>query len=510
MNTNNITKTITALLTEIKKINSIEAIIQWDQETYMPEGAGDFRAEQISYLSELAHHLHTNPKFKKELSKLVDLETGETLNPNTDNNTKFLLYLVWKDYKDASALPPSFVKTLSLHTSKSQQTWVKAKQENNFKAFAPYLEKMIRLKKQEADYYGYTTTPYDALLDKYEPKMTSQRISSLFNEIRTPLVQLVQHIKNSPFTIDESPLKQPFDIDKQWDFGLKIAKLMGFNFNYGRQDKSAHPFTTSFHPTDVRITTRLTENNFKSALFATIHETGHALYEQGLPTSDYGTPFGDPISHGIHESQSRLWENQVGRSKPFWNYFFPQIKELFPIPLKDADVDNFYRMINTVSPSLIRVEADEVTYSLHIMLRFEMEKLLIDGNLTVNDLPDVWNQKTMEYLGLTPPTNKEGVLQDIHWSMGAFGYFPTYALGNLYAAPIMKQAAKEIPGLEGKIETGDLLSLREWLREKIHTKGRRRFAEDLIVDITGTELSAKPFMNYLLEKYSKIYCLESV
>jgi carboxypeptidase Taq len=493
------------LLLEIKKIFSIEALLQWDQETYMPKGGGDIRAQHISYLSSLAHGIHTGDRFRLELEKVVDMKTGEPLEQGVDKEMRRLLYLVWKDYRDDAALPPEFVQELALHSSKSQQVWAKARQANDYKTFAPYLEKMVQLKKQEAEYYGYETTPYDSLLDKFEPGMTSERVTVLFDEMRERLVRLVRNIKNSGTVIDEGPLRQSFAVDKQWEFGMRVAKAMGFDLGHGRQDKSAHPFTTSFHPTDVRITTRLAENNFKSALFATIHETGHALYEQGLPAGDYGTPFGEAVSYGFHESQSRLWENFIGRSRIFWEYFYPVLNELFNVPLKSVSREQFYKMINTVTPSLIRVEADEVTYSLHIMLRFEIEKMLINENLSVKELPGVWNRKMEDYLGIRPPDYKDGVLQDVHWSMGAIGYFPTYALGNLYAAPIMNQAWKDIPQLAEQIKAGELLPLREWLRDKIHKRGYRMFAEELIRDLTGSPLSAKPFLDYLEEKYSEIY-----
>lgn len=490
---------------EIKKIDSIGALLHWDMETYMPEGSGGIRAEHISYLSTLAHQIHTGQEFRMELAKLVDMETGEPLEKNTDAETKRLLYLIWKDYKDDSALPKEFVEEFARHTSRSQQVWAKSRQENDYKAFAPYLDKMVQLKKQEADYYGWETTPYDSLMDKYEPKMTAERMAVLFGEMRERLVKLVQDIKNSSIVIDEEPLKRSFDIHKQWEFGMMVAEAMGFELKHGRQDKSAHPFTTSFHPSDVRITTRLTETNFASAFFSTVHETGHALYEQGLPEADYGTAFGDAISIGFHESQSRLWENQVGRSKIFWNHFFPILKDYFKQPLKDVDQGQFYRMINTVTPSLIRVEADEVTYSLHIMVRFEIEKMLINEGLSVDELPETWNAKMKDYLGIEPTDYKDGVMQDIHWSMGAFGYFPTYALGNLYAVPILEQARQEIDALDGKIGSGELLPLRQWLQEKIHRKGRRFYAEEMIQGLTGKALSAKPFLDYLEQKYGEIY-----
>jgi carboxypeptidase Taq len=496
---------IKGILLEIKKLQSIESVLHWDQETYMPDGSGDIRAEHIAYLSSLAHNKHTSERFQSLLEKIVDMKTGEPLDQKVDPETRRLFYLIWKDHRDAVALPSYFVEELSRHCARSQQVWAKARQQNDYETFAPYLEKMVKLKKQEAEYYGYETTPYDSLLDKYEPGMTSKRITTLFDELREPLIRLVQNIKNSGTLISEEPLKRSFDVSKQWEFGIKAAKAMGYDFKHGRQDKSAHPFTTSFHPTDVRITTRLKEDYFKTGIFATIHETGHALYEQGLPAADYGTPFGEPVSFGFHESQSRLWENYVARSKQFWEHFYPILKKYFRKPLKGVSMEQFYKMINTVTPSLIRVEADEVTYSLHIMLRFEIEKMLINQDLSIKELPEVWDQMAEDYLGIRPRDYKDGVMQDIHWSMGGFGYFPTYALGNLYAAPIMNQAWKEIPQLAEQIKTGDLLPLREWLREKIHSKGQRLFAEELIQDLTGNYLSAKPFLDYLEKKYSEIY-----
>lgn len=493
------------ILLEIKKLGSIESVLQWDQETYMPAGSGDIRAEHIAYVSSLAHSKHTGERFHSLLEKIVDMETGEPLDQIVNQETRRLYYLIWKEYQDAAALPLNFVEELSRHSAKSQQVWAKARQQNDYESFAPYLERMVELKKQEAEYYGYETTPYDSLIDKYEPRMTSKRITTLFDELRGPLICLVQNIIDTGTVINDKPLERSFDVDKQWEFGVEVARAMGYDFKHGRQDKSAHPFTTSFHPTDVRITTRLKEDYFKTGIFATIHETGHALYEQGLPTADYGTPFGEPVSFGFHESQSRLWENYIGRSKQFWVHFYPILKKYFKKPLRGVSMERFYKMINTVTPSLIRVEADEVTYSLHIMMRFEIEKKLINENFSIKELPEVWDQMMEDYLGIRPGDYKDGVMQDIHWSMGGFGYFPTYALGNLYAAPIMNQARKEIPQLDEQIKTGDLLPLREWLREKIHRKGQRLFAEELILDLTGSPLSAKPFLDYLEEKYSKIY-----
>ncbi|MCD6234269.1 MAG: carboxypeptidase M32 [Candidatus Marinimicrobia bacterium] len=499
-------KVLKDLLKEYAKAESVQALVQWDQETYMPEGAGEFRSEQLAWLSALAHEIHTGERFKKALGKLVDLNTGNILNDESDKETSRLLYLIWKDYHYASVLPALFVEEFSRLTSQSQQVWAKARVNNDFKSFQPYLEKIVDMCRKQADYYGYTTTPYDALMEQYEPGMTTETVTALFSELKDGLIVLLDKIKNSGDKPDDHILRESFDTTHQWAFGLEVVQKLGYDMSRGRQDRSAHPFTTGFHPTDVRITTRVFENDMKSAFFSTVHEAGHAMYEQGLPVEHFGTPFGQAASYGIHESQSRLWENMIGKSLSFWNHFYPRLKELFPV-LKKTSVDDFYRMINTVEPSLIRVEADEVTYSLHIMLRFEIEKMLINEGLKVTDLPEIWNTKMKEYLGVIPPDDKMGVMQDVHWSMGAVGYFPSYALGNLYAAQFLNQAIKEHPGFWNIIRGGEFSILLNWLRDNIHSRGRRLDPLDLVKSVTGGKLSPKPFLKYLNEKYKVIYNL---
>lgn len=364
---------------------------------------------------------------------------------------------------------------------------------------------MIELKKREADYYGYKEKPYDALLDGFEPGMTTATVEKLFGGLKERLVKLVDKIKAAE-QVDDSILQQSFNTDEQWKFGMKIAEAIGLDMKRARQDVSAHPFTIGFHPDDVRITTRLNDKMLLSGLFSTIHESGHAIYEQGLNKEHFGNPLGEAASFGIHESQSRLWENQVGRSKEFWTYALPVLKTHYP-QLKDVKLDDWYRIVNTVRPSMIRVEADEVYYSLHIMLRFDVENQIINGNVDVKDIPALWNAKMKEYFGLTPKNDAEGVMQDVHWSFGGFGYFPSYAMGNLYGAQIMEQAEKEIPGLYDKFAKGEFLPLKNWLNEKVHQPGRYYDPEKLVEIITGAPLSADPFMNYLEKKYTEIYNL---
>jgi carboxypeptidase Taq len=498
-------KQLKNILLDIKKLESAASVLHWDQETYMPEGGGDFRAEVLAYLSLMGHQMATGQKLKDELSRHIDYNSGDLVNITLSNEEKRLVELVRKDLKKQVALPDDFVEEMSKHTSATQQAWIKARKEKDFSTYAPFLEKMIKLKKQEAEYYGYKDKPYDALLDGFEPGMTTKRVAALFGGLKERLVKLVEEI-NSVKQIDDAVLQQSFNTNEQWKFGMKIAEAIGLNMNNARQDVSAHPFTIGLHPEDVRITTRLNDKMLLSGLFSTIHESGHAIYEQGLPKEQYGTPLGEAASFGIHESQSRLWENVIGRSKEFWSYALPLLKEHYP-QLKDVSEADWYRMINVVRPSMIRVESDEVYYSLHIMLRFDVESAIINGDVNVNDIPALWNKKMKEYFGITPKDNAEGVLQDVHWSFGGFGYFPSYAMGNLYGAQIMEQAEKEIPDLWGKVSKGEFLPLKNWLNEKVHAHGRFYDPEDLIKVISGEALSSDPFMNYLEKKYKEIYKL---
>jgi len=394
-------KTLTSLLKEIQIINSAISLLSWDQETYMPSGAGQGRAEQLSALKGLSHEKQIGPEMTKALSKAVDPETGSLLGDENDwdTQTRALLREVWRDYHHAAALPSEFVRALGLETSLSHQIWISAREENDFSQFAPSLKRILSLKKKEADYLGYQHSPYDALLDTYEPGMTIAKIAPLFDALKAKLVPLVEKIRRSSVKPRKDIFFQYFESEAQISFGEKVLEAMGFRFNTGRQDLSAHPFTTSFHPTDVRITTRVDPNDLLSSLFSSIHEGGHALYDQGLPPEHFGTPLGEPISLGLHESQSRLWENCVGRSYPFWKYFYPVLRKTFPDQFKGIDFLTFYKAVNAVAPSPIRVEADEVTYNLHIMLRFEIERMLIEEDLAVEKLPEIWNAKMEEFLG---------------------------------------------------------------------------------------------------------------
>jgi carboxypeptidase Taq len=424
-----------------------------------------------------------------------------------DDLSRALLREVWRDYRRATKLPSEFVARLARESSLAQQVWVEARAENDFKMFLPHLRTLVGLKREEAGYVGHQASPYDALMDTYEPGMTVAQLTPLFAALKGRLVPLLRRVLDSPFQIDDSFLHRTYDAGRQIEFGKLVLTAMGYDFARGRLDLSAHPFTTSFHPTDVRVTTRVFEQDLPSCLFSCIHEGGHGLYDQGLEPERYGTPLGDSLSLGIHESQSRLWENCVGRSLPFWGCFFPMLQQVFPDQLHAVSLEQFHAAINRVRPSLIRVEADELTYNLHIMIRYEIERALIEDGLDVAELPDVWNQKMQTCLGLVPETDTAGVLQDVHWSMGAIGYFPTYTLGNLYAAQFYDQARLEIANLEDHIAAGRLTVLTKWLNQKIHRWGRTYTVEHLVRRITGDTLSPEPFLKYVEQKYGRLYRL---
>lgn len=501
---------LTAKLRSIHHLRDAAAVLSWDQETYMPPGSGDIRAEQLATLQTLAHDQFVSRAMEDLLGSFIDPAKG-TLRPDQaaslDPSTQALLRETWRDFSRAKKLPSHFVNTLERESSLAQQVWVRARKTNDFQLFLPNLERLIGLKRQEAEYLGYSGSPYDALLDTYEPGATVAQLRPLFTALRSSLIQLLKAIQESPVRPPTELMTQVYDTDKQVEFGRLVLHHMGYDFQRGRMDLSAHPFTTSFHPTDVRITTRVFERDLPSCLFSCIHEGGHGLYDQGLPSEHYGTPLGESISLGIHESQSRLWENCVGRSWEFWLFFYPKIQQLFPEQLGAVSLNDFFLAINTVVPSCIRVEADELTYNLHIMLRFEIELELIEGRGSAEELPDMWNAKMEEYLGIRPRNDAEGVLQDVHWSLGAFGYFPTYTLGNLYAAMLFQQALTDLPDLEARMAEGQLLPLKQWLNDRVHRWGRYYSASDLIKTITGRALTPEPFIQALRKKFGALYRL---
>ncbi len=495
-------------LVEIQHLNSAVSLLSWDQETYMPAGGGAARADQLATLQTLAHDKFVSPDIERLLEQWVDGATGEAHEVNGevwDESTRALLREVWRDFSRAKKLPSEFVTRLGRECSLAQQVWAEAREHNNFKQFLPHLQTMVALKKEEAGYLGYTTTPYDPLMDQYEPGMTVAQLTPLFAAIRARLVPLLARVMESSAKPDESILFRSYDVAKQVEFGKLVLTAMGYDFNRGRLDLSAHPFTTSFHPTDVRVTTRVYEKELPACLFSCIHEGGHGLYDQGLDPTRFGTPLGEARSLGIHESQSRLWENSIGRSKAFWRCFYPLLQGTFPTQLGEVSEQAFYGAINRVKPSLIRVEADELTYNLHIMLRFEIEQQLMEDNIRVEDLPELWREKMRSYLGVVPERDADGVLQDVHWSIGAIGYFPTYTLGNLYAVQFYNQARLELNQFDEEIAAGRLTILTKWLNQKIHRWGRSLTTDRLVQRVTGGPLDPEPFLTYLEQKYGEIY-----
>ncbi|HMB92023.1 MAG TPA: carboxypeptidase M32 [Rhodothermales bacterium] len=488
------------LLARVADLDAAAAVLEWDQETYMPGGAATARAHQIATLRTLSHEYFTSD----DVGTLLDKLEPETSGLDATSTEASLIRVAQRDFDRARKLPSTLVTEMAVAVSHAKNAWREARETNTYAIFAPYLARLIDLNVQKAEALGYAEQRYDALLDEYEPGMTTSTIETVFEALRERLVPIVQAIAAHPAP-EDGFLYASYDTQKQWDFGMAVLRDLGYDFDRGRQDLSAHPFTTSFSIHDVRLTTRVAEHFFPTSLFGTIHEAGHGLYEQGIDPSLDRTPLADGTSLGMHESQSRLWENMVGRSRPFWQHYYAKLQQLFPDSLADVSLDTFYRGINKVAPSLIRVEADEVTYNLHIMLRFELEKDMIEGRVSIEDLPDLWNTRMEQYLGLRPDTNADGVLQDIHWSLGALGYFPTYALGNLMSAQLFDQARQDLPNLEDQIAAGQFDSLLHWLRTHIHHHGRKIEALDLLKQVTNEELSAEPWLAYIREKYSGIY-----
>lgn len=489
------------LLGVVSDLRSASALLGWDQQTYMPPGGAGARAMQLATLSRLAHDKFVS----EELGETLELAKAEVEGMDPDSDEFCLVRITDRDYQKEIKVPSEWVGEFSRVTALAHQDWEKARAESNFTLFEPRLEKIVGLRREYANFFTPYDHIYDPLLDDYEPGMKAADVKSVFDTLRPRLIALVQAIAERGNPVDDAPLHQSFEEKKQWDFGIEVAKAIGYDFNRGRQDKAVHPFTTGFGTGDIRITTRFDPEFLNTALFGTMHEAGHAMYEQGVDPKLDRTPLGTSTSLGIHESQSRMWENLVGRSKVFWKAFLPRLQEYFPEQLGEVNLNDFYRMINKVERSLIRVEADEATYDMHIMLRFELEISLMDGSLAVKDLPQAWNKKFEEFLDITPPDDAEGVLQDIHWSGGMIGYFPTYALGNLIAAQLWNKINDDIPELEykiGKAEFGDLLA---WLQEHIHRHGAKYEPLDLLKRATGQSLDAEPYLQYLERKFGEIY-----
>lgn len=483
---------------------SIYQVLEWDQETYMPPGAIEVRSQQIELISGFVHRQKTSPTFKKTLAQLVDLTSGTPLTDQWALPESACLRQWHRDFEKESKLPSSFVKECAKNSSASLSAWSQAKHQANFSLFAPFLEKSVLLARKKTKFLGYKEHPYDALLDSYEPGMTVSKLIPLFEELKTALTQLLSAIKEAK-PQHEITLPGPFDPKIQMQIGKDLLASLGFSEEISRLDLTSHPFCIGIHPLDTRMTTRIFPDHLISHILSVLHESGHGLYNTQLPQEYYGTPICEPVSYGVDESQSRLWETMIGRGLPFWKFFYPMLQKAFPDTLGSFPLLDFYRKVNTVTASCIRVEADEVTYCLHIILRFEIEKALIEGSLQVKDVPSTWNTKMQELLGITPSHDGEGCLQDIHWAMGGFGYFPTYALGNLMAAQLFDTLKKWDPSLDTNIEKGNFAPLRQWLKDNIHKHGKIYGAEELISRATQEPLRATPYIQYLKQKYQNLY-----
>ena len=467
----------------------------------MPPKGAAARGQQLATLTGLAHQMATAQELGDMLNRLNDA-AGE-LEPDEAKLVAEALY----DYRRGTKLPTRFVEEFALEKSKAYQVWAKARENADFGPFQPHLERLVDLLRQKADLLGYEGSPYNALLEDYERGMTVARLVPAFDELASRQSALVERIMNAPEQPDTAWLEQTWDEDAQWAVTLRVLEDMGYDLEAGRQDRSVHPFTTSFALQDVRVTTRVNARELFSALTGSIHEGGHALYDQGFQSKDARTPLASAPSLGMHESQSRLWENLVGRSLAFWKHYTPVLREHFPRQLDGVTPEAVYGAINRVCPSFIRVEADECTYNLHIILRFEIEVDLIEGKMAVGDVPEAWNAKMKSYLGLDVPDDAHGCLQDIHWAHGGMGYFPTYALGNLYGAQLFERILEDVPDLWGHVEAGRFRPLLDWLRAHVHTYGRRKLAPEIVRDATGREPGAEAYLRYLETKYSALYAL---
>lgn len=488
---------------ELGVLNSCAAVLGWDQQTYMPAKGAGLRGEQMAFLAALSHQKFTDPK----VGELLATVEGSDLAKDPESDAAANARELRRGYDRATKLPQSLVEELARVTTAAQQAWEQAKKANHFPTFRPHLERVVALKRQEADAVGYTGHRYDALIEEYEPGTTAAELRELFAGLTTRLVPLIRSIADSPKKPDRSVLERDYPVERQKVFAEAAAAAFGFDFAAGRLDTTAHPFCCGMGPGDCRITTRYNPRFFPEAFFGVLHETGHALYEQNLPAGHFGTPLGAACSLGIHESQSRLWENQVGRGRPFWEHFFPRLRQTFPTALAGTDLDTFFFAINDVRPSLIRVEADEATYNLHVALRFELELSLLSGDLTVADLPTAWNERFAALFGLSVPDDARGCLQDIHWSFGGIGYFPTYTLGNLYAAQFMAAAKRALgeDSLADDFRRGEFGRLKDWLVQNIHRHGQKFRAGELCRRATDVPLSPEPFLSYLTGKYSPLF-----
>jgi carboxypeptidase Taq len=487
-------------LATISDVYSAASVLAWDRQTYMPEGGVRGRAEQLASLARLAHEMLVSP----ETGALID-GAGER-EPGSDEAA--LLRLARREHGRASKVPARLVAETSRATALAERAWIHAREESDWPLFAPHMERVLALKQEEANYLD-GDHPYDAMLDRYDPGANTKRLRVMFDELKAGIVPLVRDVSAMLGEDRTAPLRGEFDEALQENFGRDVISSFGYDWSRGRQDRAVHPFCINFGgPGDVRFTTRFDPGLLSVALFATCHESGHALYEQGVDPSYSRTPLAGGVSMGVHESQSRLWENLVARSCPFWSHFHPRLQKIFPRAIGAVDLEALYRAVNAVSPSEIRTEADELTYDLHVLLRFELEVALFEQDLTVADLPEAWNAKMEEYLGIVPENDAVGVLQDTHWAIGYFGYFPAYTVGNVLSVQLFEAAVEERPEILPEMERGEFGALLGWLRENIHCHGKKYEPDDLIERATGRPPHTGPYLRYLETKFGELYSLK--
>ena len=498
MNLDKHTRALVDHLASASDLDSAAAVLHWDQQTYMPPGGVRARAEALATLSRLSHGITAST----ETARLLDA-AGD---PQPGSDAEAVVRVARRRHDRAAKLPSRLVTETSRATTLAEPAWRRARADRDFASLVPHLQEILHLQRETAECLGYGDHPYDALIDRYEPGATKSQLEPMFEDLKRGTADMVRAV--SAADDRTAPLRGTFDEGKQEVFGKAIASAFGYDWGRGRQDRAPHPFCINFGgPGDVRITTRFDPDRLSPALFATLHEAGHALYEQGVDAAYNRSPLAGGVSLGIHESQSRLWENVVGRSRSFWSHFYPQLRDTFPEAFAEDSSEDFYRAINAASPSEIRVEADELTYNLHVVARFELEVALVEGSLAVTDLPDAWNAKMEEHLGFTPRDDARGVLQDSHWAIGFFGYFPTYTLGNVLSVQLFEAALKAHPGIPDQMARGEFDTLLDWLRENVHRPGRKRDPEDLIENATGRPLDTAPYLHYLRAKFGELYDL---
>ncbi len=490
------------IMGQISDVLNAAALLSWDQQTYMPAGGNEARGQQLATLSKIAHELGTSQEYGKLLSDLQ----AEFAGADESSDEAAMIRVSTRYYKKQTCIPADFVAEQAVVTARAYEAWTEARAKSDFSIFRPHLEKVVELVQRYVTFFPPADHPYDVLLDDFEPGMKTADVQTIFNALRPKQVELLRAIAGRP-QVNDKFLHRKYNEQKVWDFATRVTKAFGYDWTRGRMDRAPHPFENAFSIGDVRITNRFEPESPLATIFSGMHESGHAMYEQGIDPAYERTVLGHGTSLAVHESQSRMWENLVGRSLPFWEFFYPKLKATFPSQLEGVGLKNFYKAVNKVKPSLIRVNADEATYNMHIMLRLELEIEMVEGKVAIKELPGIWNGRMEEYLGIVPPNDAQGVLQDIHWSYGSIGYFSTYALGNLISAQLWEKINKDIRGLDDQIRKGNFEGLLAWLRWNVHRHGRKYDPQDLVQKVTGSKITPEPYIRYLTRKYSEIYGL---